>query len=63
MNISSDSMMRVSQMINNVAPQDDVSMAVMKIAQDQTKQDGENAIQLIKSVPDGSLGHHFDARA
>lgn len=41
--------------------------AVLKLANDQIKQNGENALQLVQAVPkpgpNGNLGHHLDVMA
>jgi hypothetical protein len=43
--------------------QNKVQMQVMKLANDQLKQDGAVALQLIASTPYGPLGHHLDVTA
>jgi hypothetical protein len=58
----------VAQVATSLANQrvnDSVDVAVMNIAKDQAKAQGQAVMQLIDSVPkpQGSLGHHINVRA
>jgi len=67
MNISglSDSgMIAMAQTLNASKVQENVGAAVLKMANDQAKQEGQDALQLIaSSTPSGPLGHHLDVMA
>lgn len=57
----------ISQLLGGSKLQQDHQIAVLKLTNDQTKRDGENAMKLVESVPkpmgDGRLGTRFDAMA
>ena len=57
----------IAQMLSGSRLQQDHQLAVLKLANDQTRQNGENAMKLVESIPkpssDGSLGTRFDAMA
>lgn len=67
MNISgvSDAGLRaVAQTLSSNKLQESVGMAVQKLANNQAKQEGDNAVQLINaSAPVGSLGNNIDVKA
>lgn len=57
----------LSQMLGATQVSQAHETAVLKMANDQIKQNGANALQLVQSVPtpspNGSLGHHLDVMA
>ena len=57
----------ISQLLSGSKLQQDHQIAILKLSNNQAKQDGENAMRLVESVPkpsaDGSLGTRFDAMA
>lgn len=67
MEISGNSLSVLSQMVGAGQVQQQHQAAVLKLANDQVKQNGENAMQLLQSVPkpapSGPLGQHLDVMA
>jgi hypothetical protein len=62
--LSDSGLMALAQSMNANRLQEKISTSVMAMAQKQTEQDGQNALQLIASAsPTGSQGMHFDAWA
>lgn len=57
----------LSQMLGSSKTPQGHEAAVLKMANDQMKQNGENALQLLQAVPKpeptGSVGRHLDVMA
>lgn len=57
----------LTQMLGGVNVRQQQETAVLKMANNQAKQDGENALRLVQSVPgakpQGPLGNNLDATA
>lgn len=62
--LSDHGMMGLAQTLNANKLQEKVGTAMLKMANDQTKQDGQDALKLIaSSTPTGPLGHNLDVTA
>ncbi len=62
--LSSSGLVSLAQSLSANKLQDNIGIAVLELANDQTKQDGENILQLINSTtPVGPLGHNIDVKA
>ncbi|SMF93730.1 Putative motility protein [Methylomagnum ishizawai] len=62
--LSDSGLMGLAQAMNDSKLQEKIGASVMKMAHDQAKQEGQDALQLIASAtPSGSLGHHLDVWA
>lgn len=61
--LSDSGLVALAQSLHAAKLQDQVGTSVLKLANDQIKQDGENALRLIGSVPSGSLGNNVDVMA
>lgn len=64
MEISSSGMAGLAQMLSAGQLQQQHQTAVLKMANDQAKQNGENALQLLQAIPkptaNGALGQNID---
>jgi hypothetical protein len=67
MDISDTGLVNLALAMQSARFQDQKDVAVLKLVQDQTQQNGENVMQLLNSVPQaasgGPLGAHIDVRA
>jgi len=62
--VSDAGLRSVAQTLSSNKLQESVGMAVQKLANNQAKQEGDNAVQLINaSAPVGSLGNNIDVKA
>jgi hypothetical protein len=62
--VSDAGLRAVAQTLSSNKLQESVGMAVQKLANNQAKQEGDNAVQLINaSAPVGSLGNNIDVKA
>lgn len=62
--LSDAGLMALAQSMNADKLQEKVGTAVMKMANDQAKQEGQDALRLIASAaPAGSLGHNINVWA
>ena len=62
--LSNSGLVSLAQSLSANKLQDNISIAMLDIANDQTKQDGENILQLINATtPVGPLGHNIDVKA
>lgn len=70
MDISTANSAGLAEMIGGVSLKQQHATSVLKLSNDQIKQDGANALKLVQSAalpeppqPQGPLGHHIDVRA
>lgn len=62
--LSDSGLMALAQAMNDSKLQEKIGASVMKMANDQAKREGQDALQLIASaMPSGSLGHNLDVWA
>lgn len=62
--ISDSGLVSLAQSLSTKKLQDNVGTAMLKLANDQSKQSGESMIQLVQSSgPVGPLGHNIDVKA
>jgi hypothetical protein len=61
--VSDSGLAALSSMISSTKAQDQAATKVLKLANDQIRQEGADALKLIESTPVGSLGHNLDVRA
>ncbi len=61
--LSDSGLIAFAQSLQSSKLQEQVGMSVLKMANDQIKQDGQNALSLIGSVPSGPLGNNLDVTA
>ncbi len=62
--LSDSGLLSLAQAMNADKLQEKISTSVMKMANDQAKQEGQNALELISSAePSGALGHNVNVWA
>lgn len=61
--LSNSGLFALAQSLNAAQVQNQVQMEMVKLANDQIKQNGAAALQLIEATPAGSQGLHIDLMA